>query len=495
MLPSVTITKSDGNTGVVRPATSGVLAIIAPAQKGPVNTPSSFARIIDAYATYGLGSLVEYGGYFMRNAGKPVVLINPTTTTVAGIGTLVPVFATGSVTASVVASGYPLDEYNIVVNVVNGGTVGTTGLTYTYSLDGGVTTSALNSLGTATTITPTLPNSGGASSGVTFTLGGTLATGSSWTVPTTRAAMSNADLTASLEALRVSRLPWDAVLVDGSASATTVSTVDTWLAGLESVGIFKMAYLNTRHKTSPMPTGESEAAYATALGTLISGSSSTRVNVSADGGSGPSALTGLVTARPTSLAVATRKMSFPVGVDPAFVANGPIPGYQIADSNGNPLWHDEAIYPGLDALRLTTLRTIAGQQGVYITNANLLSASGSDYVYDQHAAVMNAACTIAYGLLTNQLSRGVGKAAPDATTGKIYILEKDAQAIEAVVSAAINQALKGQVNSASFQLSRTDDLSANSGATVNGEVQIQALAYVKNFAITAKFVKAISVTP
>lgn len=494
MLPNSRITKSDGNTGVVKPSTTGILAIIAASAIGVANQAGTFARDQDVVTAKGIGPLLEYAAYHMDNSGNPVLLITPTCTTAATYNGL---DVTGVVGTSVVtaAGSAPLDSYDVIVTVKTGGTIGVAGITYTYSLDGGVTTSAVQALGTATAITLNVPVLN-VTSGVGFALAaGTLIAGDKWHCTTTHAQMTNSDLVTALEALRVSRLPWDAVLVDGDFSSTTLTTLDTWLTALEATGVFKHGYMNTRMKNLPAPTAETEAAFATAMGTLTASSSTIHVDVGTDGGDLPSPITGLTHRRPVSLAVATRKLSHPVGVDPAEKDLGPIPGFQISDANGNPKWHDEALYPGLDDLRLTTFRTFHGDAGVYITNARILSPANSDYVYDQHAFTMNAACAIAYPLLNNQLSKGVRKQDPDPVTGKIYILEDDAAAIEATVNPPIEAALKGQVNDVAFILSRTDDFSSNAGATATGFVEVESLEYIKNFNITSKFVKSISVTP
>ncbi|MDB4996649.1 MAG: hypothetical protein JWM74_4081 [Myxococcaceae bacterium] len=44
MIPNTSISKSDGNTGVVRPSIVGILAIIAPAEKGTANQAGGYAR-------------------------------------------------------------------------------------------------------------------------------------------------------------------------------------------------------------------------------------------------------------------------------------------------------------------------------------------------------------------------------------------------------------------------------------------------------------------
>lgn len=490
MLPNAKFTKSDGNTGVVKPATTGILAIIAASAIGTANQAGTYARQADALAAVGLGPLVESGGYFMQNAGKPCLLIKATTSTAA---TYSAVAFTGTGTSVVTAGGSaPFDDYDVIVNFITGGTIGVTGITFKYSLDGGVTFSPVTALGTANTLTLNAPVVA-SSSGTSFAFAaGTIVAGDSFTCRTSRAQMTNSDLVTALEALRVSSLPWDAVLIDGDCTATTISTVDSWLAALEAVGVYKMAYMNTRRKTRPAPSGETEPAYATAMATLLASSATIRIDVGTDGGDVPSPVTGLSQFRPTALGVATRALKFPIGVDPAEVDNGPLPGYLIADANGNPKHHNEELYPGLDDLRLTTLRSIAGKTGTYITNARILSAAGSDYVYDQHARTMNAACTVAKARLTDELSKSVRKQAP-TQTGAIYILELDAAAIDVTVTAAMGVELKDQVNDQAFILSRTDDIGSNVGATVNGEVQIQSLAYLKNINVTTKFVRSITV--
>lgn len=492
MLPNTQITKQDGNTGVVKPSTTGILAIIAPAEKGTQNQAGTYARVADALAKFGLGVLVEGAAYQMENAKKPVLLIRAAASTAAAYGTLDDdgVAGTSAVTASATT---PLDDYNLVFKVVHGGTIGVAGITYTYSLDGGATTSPVTALGTSTAAAFLVPVVGTASGVSLDFAAGTLIAGDVVTVPTTGARMTNSDLVAALEALRVTKLPWDEVLVENCpAASTTIATLDGWLALLEARGIYKMGRLNTRFKG----VAESEATFATAMATLVGAASpSIRVDVGCDAGDLPSPITGLVQPRPVALAAATRSLSFDIGVDPALVLNGPIPQFTIYDDTGNPKWHDENLFPGLDDLRLTTFRTIDGEDGIFITNANIFSQGGSDYVYDQHARTMNAACTITHRMLNKELSRGVRKQPPQPVTGKVYILEDDASAIEQFVNPALQRELDGQVNGVACVLSRTDDLSSNGPNKVKASVEVEDFAYIKEFDVTAKFVRSISVTP
>jgi hypothetical protein len=499
MLPNASISKVSGGTaGAVPPSAVGVNAIVAAASSGTINQPGAYQTLsgmTTAFQASGAGPLAEYGAYNVNTSQKPVVL-ERCAATVVGTYLDFTTSVTGSSAVTTSGSSTPLDEYAFVqVKVTTGGTVGTPGIVYTTSCDGGTSTSGPLQLGTATSISVSTP--GNLATGVGFNLGGgTLGTGDSWTCYTTRPQPSNSDLLTALTALGQSAQPFENVLIDCDATSTTVNTVDTWLAGLELQGKFCGAFLNFRHKLEPVPTAESEATYAASAATQfnsVSASASLAIAVGADAGDLPSAITGVVQPRPVSLALAARCALVPPGEDPAYVARGPVPGFGIADGNGNPKWHNESLFPDLDNLRLSTFTTQPGSFGVYLTNGNVLSPSGSAFVYVQHSRCMNIACTTAFAKMVQYLGKGVSKKAPDPITGAIYIAEQDAAAIEQDITAAMRQVLKGQVVDVVFQLSRTDDLSPNSGAVIHGQVEIEAFAYIKQFVAQAAFVKSITV--
>ena len=499
-VPSVTIQKQDFQTGSVAQSPIGVLAIIAPANSGPVNQPSSYARDDQPLQDFGPSELVEDASYTLNTAGNPIIAIRPTTAQPATYGTVDVTGMTGSSVPSAGATA-PGDNYDVLVTFINGGTIGGAGIQYTFSLDGGNVTSAPQALPTGSApVTLTIPNfSRGGSPGVSFSLAaGTVNPGDFFRCLCSHAKMNDGDLPASLEALRTSTLPWEAMLIDEEVGTGTVALVDTWLAGLEKVGKFKMAFLNTRLK-GQLHVGsgiaEGETAFATSMTTLVQGSApSIRCSLGTDGGKLTSTLTGLTLPRKTALFEAARAMLIPLGEEPAFVGRGALPGVSITTQGGNPAFHNEELYPNLDQLLLTTLRSLNGQAGVYITNGRIFSTVGSDYVFVPHVRTMNAACEIAYQILTTKLSSGVGKKPKDPVTGGVYILERDALAIEGSVNTALANPLKNQVAGFQFTLLRTDDLSANSGATLNGKLQIVALAYIKAFKVLASFAKSISVT-
>jgi|GEM_PF-1227317 len=483
MLPSVRFNKVNANTGVVRPGNDGIAAVIAPASKGPQNVPSVYADANAILADYDVGTLAGWGAYLLAKTGNPVVLINPATSSPAVYGAIT---ETSGGTAAVTAGDTaPNDDYDVLVRWIAGGTVGTPGITYTTSLDGGLTTSPVLALGAAGAIA--IPRSG-----VSLKVGaGTILAGQTTAFAVTAARMSNADLAAALEALRTTAQRWESVLVHGDATATTVATLDTFLGALEQTGKFRTAVCNTRRKAS----GESESAYATALQAAFAPASSIRVVVCADASDVVSAIPGfgVTQAQYAALDVMARGMAIDVSVDAAFVALGPVGG-SIADARGNPRHHDEAIFPNLDDLRVTTLRSFAQAAGAFITNPRLLSPDGSDYVFWQHARVINKACELAFQELTNQLSVGVTTQANANSPNVANIAEGDAQRIEGFVQAPLDATIvtPRRASGCRFTLSRTDDLSGNGPANVTAFLALAPLKYIKTFSVTAAFVRTLA---
>ena len=482
MIPSVKITKKDGQTNVVRPSSDGILAIIATSEKGP-SSAATYLRDSIVYETYGDGPLAEGGAYDLATTGKPVVLCRAVPSTPGAYGS-VAIARVGTSTSVPSAGGSdPLDDLDVEVTITAGGMRGTPGIRYTYSLDGGETTSPETELGAATSIV--IPKSG-----ATIALAaGTLDAGDVITVTTTGPRLSNSDISNALAALRASAIPYELIeIMCSDADQTKVGTVDTWLAAREAEGMFKHAIMNSRVKGP----SEAESDYKTALQTAFASTNSIRVTVAADQLYLPAPLRATSSRRPVSLAVAVRAAKIDISTDPAYVADGPVDSGSILNADGSRAFHDEASYPGLDDLRLATLMMSNDEDGnpigPFITNAPTIAVSGSDFVYIQHARVMNRACALAWATLRKRLSEGVQK-----KNG--FITEAEAQDIEGLVQAKLDAELtnKRRCSSVQFVLSRTDDLSSNQGGTVTGTLNVEPLAYLKKFDVGAGFVRKIAV--
>jgi|HubBroStandDraft_6_1064221.scaffolds.fasta_scaffold10345_4 hypothetical protein len=494
-IPSVQYQKTDFQTGVAPASDVGICAIIAAAGSGPVNAPAFYTVDSQALSDFGPSRLAEYASYMIQQTGLPVILIRPTTSVAASYGTIVTSMTGTSVPTAGAAT--PNDDYDVLVTFTTGGTIGTTGIVFNVSYDGGNSPGLPVALGTSTTLTcPNFPQGG--SPGVSFSMAaGTIVAGDSFRVIVAGPKMSDTDLSTSLEALRTYAQPWECVLVSEEIASTTPALVDAWLTGLEGVGRFRIGVLNTRFKNQlhlGTGTAETESAYATAIGTIVAGATNTiRCIVGVDGGDVVSTLTGVRQARPTSLAIAARMMKISLGVDPAYIGGGVIGNFAIVDSQGKPKYHNEENYPNFDGLSLSTMRTFQAQ-GVYITNAHMFSLIGSDYVIAPQARTMNQACEIGYAILGKQLGLGVGKKPKDPKTGAVYMLDSDRMMIEGLVNPAVDKALINQVSDSLFALSKTDDIGSNAGAKVTGTQQVVSLAYIKDFSIVAAFTRSITVS-
>jgi len=422
MLPSVQINELDGALGVL-PSGSSYFAIVGVSDSGPIATPAAFSRTQDVISNYGAGPLVEAACYFIAAYDQPVLLVRATASVAATESVIVTTGVTGSSAVTVGADTTANDDYEVVLRVVAGGTVGTTGITYQTSLDGGRSWSAVTALGVATSIT--IAGSGG----IGFALGtGTLVAGDTASFRTIAPNWAAGDLTPALTALKLGTIPWDVVSIVGPIDATSFAAIGTSFAGMPE----KAWIGHTRIPTI----GESESAYKTALDGIFSSLSTTFGMLTAASAKVSSAVSGRLYKRPISFAVAPLAATVSHEVDIAAIDVGNLPGVIIKDANGNPDEHDELVTPGLDDSRFTVLRTWDGEQGIYVCNSRLFSSSGSDFQWFQHRRIMNLLKRTTRIYFQRRLSKPIKV---DTTTG--FILESEAVAMEAACNAAIRGAI------------------------------------------------------
>lgn len=491
-LPSLSFSRADGNTGSARAAPIGVFAIIAASAIGVAAKPTSVTNKKQVIDGFGHGVLAEDAAYLIDVANKPVVACKVATTTAGSYSALVTTGAPGA-TPSVITAGAsaPLDRFRVIVLFTAGGTIGVAGIKYKVSLDGGETYGAELALGTANTIAIVDGKGNPTGVGLALAAGGISANEKvTFTTQGPKAALS--DIQAALDALKATGLAFEAILIDSvDATSTIINGVRTALDGFMSRGLSKRALINVRPYT---PGTETAQAYIDEL-TTLSGVArlGTRVDVCADGGYLPSPIRGISMWRPTALALAGRIAQISLGTDAAYVADGPVDGFSIADDNGNAVAWDEATTPGLDDQGYTTLRTLARQGGCYIGNARVFSPVGSDYVFDQHERCMCAAEERAFDFLTQELSAKKRKDPALGPNGEVYLLEADVKELETKGTLDLKSVLRGEVDDVRLQLSRVDDVGANSGAVVTASVAMSSLVYIKGFAVTTRFVRSFNV--
>lgn len=465
--PSLTIFELDGALGA-QPSGDPLLAFAGVSSTGPLNTPAAFARTKDVIASFGVGPLVEAVCFYIQTYKKPALVVRTAQTVVATNGTLVVSGFTGTSVPTITAGSLANGNYDLVFKVINGGTRGTTGITYQWSDDGGRTYSGVTALGVA--ITFAFPGLGGI--GFDFAAG-TMVANDVVTLRTVAPNWNSADLGTALTALRLSTFGWDLCHIVGALDATTAAAVGVSFGSMPEkawIGQFRMPTV-----------GETEAAYLTAWNTAFSGVATTYGSVSYGAAKVTSGSNYHQYRMPVSVPYAALAASVSEEIDVAAIDVGLLTGVDIRDTNGNPDEHDESANPGGDDARGVTLRTWDGEPGVFINNPRLLSLPGSDFEFLQHRRVMNLAKRALRLYMQRRLSKPI---IVNAKTG--FILESQAKEIEAQANAAVRAVLmpKPKCSGGAFdngrgflQLSRTDNLLSTK--TLTGQAGIIPLAYPK----------------
>ena len=96
-----------------------------------------------------------------------------------------------------------------------------------------------------------------AGTGISFTLvtAKTTVTGDYFQVNVTGPRLNDSDVSTALTALGNAKLPWEGVLVAGiDATATTIANLDTFLAGQEALGKYRMFVAASRLRTQATET-------------------------------------------------------------------------------------------------------------------------------------------------------------------------------------------------------------------------------------------------
>lgn len=457
--PAVQITELDGALGVLPPSAGKLYAVVGPSSGGPLNAPATYARVKDLIATFGVGPLVEAAAHYIERYGRPVLVVRTATTT-AGAASAVAEGGTG--TSVVTLTGTPTDDAEILFQALTGGTVGTAGITFRWSVDGGRTWSPTTALGTANSFP--IPGSGVA---LAFAAG-TVVAGDTASATTTAPAPNATDLGAAFDALAASAASWDLVHVAAPIDGALFDALELRLSALFSSGKERAWIGNAR---IPTP-GETEAAYLTALTAAFGARASVFGDLCAGACKLTSSVTGRKVRRPASFAIAAREASLAEHINSADINLGPLVGVSIRDVNGNPDEHDESVNPGLDDARFTVLRTWEGLGGVYINRPRLFSPAGSDFQLLPHRRVINLAHAALRSYFQRRLNRPVRVS---RATG--YILEDEAVEIEAGARAVLRAVLLAAPKASDilFTLSRTDNLLST--RTLTGDARVIPLGY------------------
>lgn len=459
--PAVNLTELDGQLGILPPTSGKLFAVTGVSTSGPTNTPSTYARTIDVKAAFGSGPLVEAACHYIEQYSKPVVIVRTGQT---NVGSATAVVFVGTGTSVVTEDGVtnPDDDYQVKFLVVAGGTIGVAGITFKYSLDDGRTYSAVTALGTANNYS--IP---GTSTVKVDFAAGTLVAGDSFSFRTNAPRWDDTELGTALDALKNWKGTFGIVEIVGDFLGADLTAAEAKFASMFTAGKPHSYFASFR-----MPTiGETEAAYKTAFDAAFGSLSTVRGSICAGAQIMVSAATGRQYRRPVAFIAAARQASVEEDVNIADVNLGTLP-CRIRDDNGNPLEHDESVNPGLDDSRALVLRTVEGEEGVYVNRPLILAPSGSDFSLHPYRLVLDLAYVALRAYFTRRLNKEIEV---DRKTG--FILEREAREIETGALAAMRSVLlaKPKASGIQFALSRTDNVLSTK--TLTGEARVIPLGY------------------
>lgn len=462
-IPAVNVTIQDGALGQLPEATDNIHVKVGVSSVGAVNTLYSIGDPKLLKDTLGTGPLVESASHALAIAGGPVYLVRIAASVTGAVGA---VTKTGTGVGAIAIGGAPLDAYQLIVQVTRDGAnlAAATGA-FKYSLDGGDVFSPEIAIPTAGTYA--VPDSGVT---LTFTdgVGTSFAAGDRYVATATAPGFTSGDLATALNVLLADPREWGFVHVVGAPStaagaATLAAAVDSFMAQAEANYRYAFAVLEAPDDTD----ANLIAAFANFA--------TPRVVVAAGYEELVSQITGRVSKRSSAWPVAARVSKVPISEDLGRVATGSLPG--VAS-----LYRDEQATPGLDAQRFTTLRTIIGLQGFYVTNGKTMASTISDYQLLQFKRVMNRACKVARTGMLRFLNDSVRV---DPATGRIN--ELDARAIESYVGGQLKAALVSprHASDASIAVKRDQNIISTSQLPVR--IRVTPLGYAKDIEIDIGF--------
>lgn len=587
-LPSASLTVRKSGLGLVTGGPTNVHVAIGPASKGPMKTPLAFTVSTDAAETFGCGPMPKMAAYATRAVrtryiairipavsvaasvssvtkptGKTVTVTGTalwgfdvvfvftvggtvgvtgmsykysldgglTYTTPAALGTATTVLLSGTgltinltaaqtftaldeirfwskpasqsiqattvtrfdaSTSTIAFAGTPLDEYELAFEVLTGCTIGVTGGTFRYSLDGGNTWSVETQIGVATSLTLL---DGIEDSGVTVELGaGTLDAGDKAVAETTGPAWQASDVQEAIDALFASTHVWRFIAVAGDTTAAKVASVGGMFDTLAGQGAYTYGMFSARDRV----TGEKDAdgkpsvSWRERLITEFADIASERVSVSAGRARVTCPITGRSNRRPASWIACARLIEKTIQVDPGRKLDGALPSdVLISDANGSLVELDSRIADTLHGARFLTLRTYLRKPGVYVTRGNAMAPEASEFNRISLRAVMDLASEIFQDVMTEQLENNLlanpltgpqpGETGDEEDVTPGALAEADARVIDREFLTALKNVLvkRGYVSGVSARVSREDPFLTTGELTA--EVSLTPLGYVDKF--------------
>lgn len=441
-IPKITLSLKDGGLGITPKLASSVILFIGVSSAGTANTIASYSSSSKLIADYGNGPLVEAAAHCLDVAGGPVRVCRVTASTAAAAGA---VTRTGTgPDPGVGLSGTPLDAYEVWVKIITGGTVGTA--TYQLSLDGGDNWSPVYASAASVTTFAT-------ATGLTVTFAaGTYVSGDIYKSTCTAPAYSSSDLNTALDAAIATQLSYSLIHIVGSVTAANDTDKITAFNALAAAVSTKLTSAANAYKyrraIMELPSVADGSLTASATFNALN---LPRIIPVAGDVEVISSVSARSYRRHAGWSFTARLAAIPIHEHPGFVGRGGLEGIVS-------LYRDEAQTPGLDDVRVSTLRTHAEYPGYYVTRGYSLAPLGSDFSSVQNCRVIDAFCSVLYKAMLPSLNKDL-RINPNGTMD-----ERDVVDIENTVRVQLEEAIiaKGHASFVNVTIDRTTNLLSSS---------------------------------
>ncbi len=475
-LPRQTLNILDPGLGTVGQTERNVL-VLGTSSTGTVDTLQAFSRKQDLVDTFGQGPGPEDACRILDIAGGPVYFMRLTGSVVGAAGSVTPTRVTTSTGTLAVTTGTAFDSYRVIVEVTKTGGVGVGEFKYSLDFTTNAEIATANNAGRSFSGEILIP-AGGAyvipDTGLTITFtdnGGPILfeDGDTFRFDCTAPLYSTTNLATAVTALLLTSTDLATVVLTGehataAASATMFAAFNTHLASLQA---------QFRFVRGIMDGGSLENNRATAI-TAHASSQSSRISLCygyADITSSKPIVGWGTPQRSYVGLVASRTAADLVSTDSARVASGAITG--VVD-----IRTDEERSPLLNPANFTTMRTLQGEPGFYITQNNLRSASGSDFRYWQHGAVMDVASAVVIKAQQKFIKRGI-RTNEDGTINNTDALRMESD-VQSALSAALTapksaEGTPGHISDFGYAIDRTNNILASE--TLITTTKIRPLGY------------------
>lgn len=416
-------------------------------------------------------------------------------------------------TATAVPSGTPNDWYNVVVTFGSTtgttGTIGVVGLTYSLSLDGGLTNTVTGAAVplSGVIVLPDHTDSSGYThqTGLTLTVGaGTLDPLDTVSWATTGPVPAWADVATAMDAVRGWNGAWSFFYLCGWGPVATRNSAETKLQAYAASGRFTWASVQGRDLIA----GERVAASpGNVLGDLAWGNRIAGTGLDGWGASvgnrtppsfGATIVTDPVTGRrqrrPFAVKEVSQLLAYTPDTNPGEYDNGPLSAdTRITNASGVNVEHDARINPTVYAMGGNVVRTWEGEQGIdpglWPADGHLMSSAG-DITDITQRRVLNLADAALVVAMRQQVLQKFGVAPATAKAplvpGNVFPWEinRMTQALKSQVGSAVGPYVSGGASGITVTINPTPQ----TGGILLVTMQLNGKQYVRGMVATAGFV-------